>query len=360
MLRRTRQKSGLLAGVLQCAWAGLFVAGSWSDRAVADPPLLANPLRQRLAAPVRFACADTPLRRALHNLGQANRVAVFLDRRVNPSKEITLSQDRPPLWEVFRSVAAQGSAECALIGNVVYVGPKGSAEILVMAAAVRRDELRALPEGVRRRLQKPVTLSWDILATPKGLLSEWGSAVEIDPDKIQEALPHDLWAEGVLPSMLPTDALSLLLIGFDKTFRFSEDGTRVLPESLPPVEKLRRMVSPTVVAQALAPIASNERPGPARNATEKAPGADPFTNERFTLNVRDQPLSAIIEQLARRLKLEVAWADTSPSAEKRRNVRCSFSVREVDIDALLSSVFADTPYTFRRQGFFVEILEKDR
>lgn len=323
--------------------------------------LIGSPLKQKLGARVRFSCTDTPLRKALYDLGQANRVAVFLDRRVDPSTEISLVQDKPPLWEVFRSLAACGSAECGLIGNVVYVGPKGSPEVLAMAAALRRADVRRLPEPARKRLLKPLTLSWPPLATPVGLFNEWESRSGINAQQVRTALPHDLWAEGTFPTMVPTDIASLLAIGFDTTFRFSEDGTAILPEPLPPASRLRERAPRDAVDQALSPVLSEPRRELPDVPRAGQPPSDPFVRERFTLTVRSQPLAAVVEQLARRLELEVVWADDSPPAvEARRRIRCSFAVKDANLDSLLKAMLADTPYTFSRNGARVEIRSPDK
>ena len=312
----------------------------------------------QLATEVRLSCADTPLRKTLVNLGEANRVAVFVDRRVDPSREVTLAHDKAPVWVVLGALARQGGAECVFLGNLVYVAPAGRAKELAGVACLKRSEARRLPDAIRRRLLVEKTLSWDGLTTPKDLLKQWEAKTGVDTSPIQEALPHDLWVKGSFPKMAPADMLTAILFGFDLTFRVSEDGRRVLPEKLPSEETLRRRVPRSEIESALNPTAAT----PQRDSRpDRRSGTDPFARERFTLSIREKPVGAVLSHLAAQLHLEIDWGDLSPEEKTAlEQSRRSFAVKKADLDTLLKTLFEGTEYTFSREGASVVISKLGR
>ena len=321
--------------------------------ATAETPLSGAPLRRQLSEGVRFSCVDTPFRKAICDLGEANRVAVFVDRRVDPSREIALTGAKSPLWNLLGTVAQKGNAECLLLGQTVYVVPSGSSQGAARVAALRRADVKRLSESARRRLLRPVTLSWEELTTPDQLLTQWEAKTGVDTSALRKEIPHDLWPKGALPTMAPTDALSALLFGFGRTFRFSEDGKSVFPEEIPPDDVLRREVPSSEVAGALNPMMPSTGPRERQSAGHTE---DPFARERFTLAVREKPLSAVLAQLAVQLHLDIRWPDVPPAEKAARDrIRCSFSVKKAELDTLLEAMFKDTPYTFSRSGARIDV-----
>lgn len=260
---------------------------------------------------------------------------------------------KSPLWSLLGAVAQEGDAECLLLGQTVYVVPAGSSQAAARLAALRRADVKRLPESARRRLLRPVTLSWEALTTPDQLLKQWEARTGVDTSALRKEIPHDLWPKGTLPTMAPTDALSALLFGFGRTFRFSEDGKSVFPEDIPPDDVLRRKVPSSEVASVLNPMVPSTEPRGRQGAGHTE---DPFARERFTLAVREKPLSAVLAQLAAQLHLEIRWPDV-PAADKaaRDRIRCSFSVKKADLDTLLEAMFKDSPYTFSRSGVRVDV-----
>src|SRR5687768_829920 len=60
---------------------------------------------RRIAEPVSVDWSHVELRPALERLSEVHRIAVIIDRRVDPSQELTLSINETPLGDVLARVA---------------------------------------------------------------------------------------------------------------------------------------------------------------------------------------------------------------------------------------------------------------
>src|SRR6476660_551315 len=60
---------------------------------------------EQLAAPVSISWSNLPLVRALKSLSAAQRIAIVLDRRIDPERPITLTIDQEPLGEALEKIA---------------------------------------------------------------------------------------------------------------------------------------------------------------------------------------------------------------------------------------------------------------
>src|SRR5262245_37206527 len=74
---------------------------------------------QALQEKVSVTWSNIPVRRALENLCKAQKLALLLDRRVNPDQKIELHVDNVPLKEALEQIAARLKIGVTLIGPVV-------------------------------------------------------------------------------------------------------------------------------------------------------------------------------------------------------------------------------------------------
>ena len=163
------------------------------------------------------------MRRAVTLLSQEHRIALFLDRRVDPDQKVDLSVQNLPLEEVLNRIADEHGFAVTLFGSVGYLGPPEATAKLRTLAILRREEAHRFGAEIERRLVQPGPLRWDDLATPRELLAglaEQSGVTIAGMDRI----PHDLWAAADLPSMSLIDRLTLLAMQFDLTFQISSNG----------------------------------------------------------------------------------------------------------------------------------------
>jgi hypothetical protein len=156
---------------------------------------------------------EQPLRPALQKLGKQFDIAIFLDRRVDPSQTINLNIENKPLYEVLDEIAAELELELAVVGSVVYVGPPTTANAL--GCRVRDMTANKTPTAWRR--SQP--LAWPRLTEPRSGLERIFAEQSLDVTGI-ERVPHDLWDLTDLPPLPLAIQTQIVLAGFDLELTF--------------------------------------------------------------------------------------------------------------------------------------------
>lgn len=382
----------VLSGLLLLSVAGLGAAGSL---AAEFAPPDASEYARRMDRPCGVFWTDVPLRQGLNRLGEVHGIPIFLDRRVDPDQRWTLSLDAPSLRHALETLAEKLSLGVSYFEPIVYLGPPAAASRLRTLAALRRDELP--PQDRRRNLRKPP--AWPALSTPREILRELCVEAGLSPKNLEE-IPHDLWPEVRLPAMPWTDRVTLVLIGFDRTFQVDPASNTVafVPITGEPT-LMRRLPLPgglssgdilaqrwqQVVPDVRAEIAGNEmiaqgpleslerladilrvdRTAPSR-ATSSGTGApalpsgsfsstaeasDPFASRRFTVRQGQGTLGGVIRQLAAQLQMD---AQIDAQALESRGIRLdrkiTFTVNDGTVDDLWRAVLEPQGLRFHRRG----------
>ena len=91
------------------------------------------------------------MRPAIESLSRARKVAVLIDRRVDPSQKLDISLADMPLESALQAIARSRGLDVACLGSVVYVGPPAAVENLGIVAAALETSVRRLPSAARRK-----------------------------------------------------------------------------------------------------------------------------------------------------------------------------------------------------------------
>ena len=375
----------------------VMLAMGWHTPAGAqqETSWLAGPaLHRALAEETTIAWGGIPLGDALQNLARRHRVAVVLDRRVDPTRTLAL-EGTLSLRDVFLNAAriysekhaAEGvlprPAEplaVAFLGPVVYVGPAESAQSLRTVAEHRREEVRQLPAAKRTRLVRSLASQWDDAAEPRQLVADLAKEAGVTIAN-PTAIPHDLWPAASLPALPWCDRLTLILAQFDLTFAISPDGSRLQLRPLAADDRtLARTYPAGADAEAAAAAyreklpqaqvqvqgnqivirgriedheaASGKAPSPAPVASSPAPGID-----QYSLKINELPLRAVLDYLQRNLKLELQIDEAAlQAAGLSLDRRISFQVENVSLDELLDAAVGPAGLTAKRDGRKVQIV----
>jgi hypothetical protein len=319
-------------------------------------------LRLALDSPVGVTWSGSPLRPSVQRLAREFRVAMWLDRRLDPGQSIELSIANEPLDVGCQRLAAKLNAGLSRVGPVVYYGPTFTAERLATVAAMRRADIERLPAAERTRLAATRNMRWDDLAEPRTLVRSTIAEVGLEVPNLERAMPHDLWPAAELPPMVWSDRLSLLLAGFDLTFAVDLAQRRVelqpLPES-PRVEKVLAVKgnAAQVAAdwadkfpQADVRVAGGKLAIRARyedlEVMERVARGERVERARvvagpseFTLTVENQPAGAIIRHIAKQLKLTL---EVAPDAVEPLEKLVSVKAERLRLEDLLTAVLRDT------------------
>ena len=297
---------------------------------------------QQLELTAGIHLVDNPLRSALGSYARTQRVFIWLDRRIDPDREVTFEAEGASLELTLRRLAANLGGGVGLLDSVVYLGPSHVAARLATIVALRTEEVRKLPGERQKRLLDRRAMQWPELSTPRELLqrlADESQLVIVNP----EALPHDLWAAADLPPLSIPERISLVLAGFDLNFEWDSAGHRVrlvpFPQSAVLVRSYTHRGSlDTAVRElsAMFPQAQIQRVGPRFSVSgtyedhvqiERWLKGEKVTREgerRYTVTITKQPLGPVIQGLAQRLgyRLEV-----DPALESQLNQLISFRAK---------------------------------
>ncbi len=301
-----------LGGGLRCAQG----APSTQDRQ----------LQTSLQRHVSVAWQGQSLGATLKRLAVSQQIAIWLDRRVDPQQRVEMRLTDARLDDVLRTLAERSQMGIAAVEGVVYFGPAQSVDELPALMEQARETLRSAPARVRRRWLQKAASEWPKLSEPRRLLA---AMVASNGFRLLhgDQIAHDLWAARRLPPIAMIDRTVLLLIGFDLTCEITPTGDcKVLPIRRPlPISK-----SGT--------LDRAEKRRSAKGHT-KASG-----HKVFSLRLKNQPLEAVVDQLAQQMGWKVAWDDRLTEAVRRQAVSCD--VREVRKEELLESLLGPTDLQF--------------
>ncbi len=199
------------------------------------------------------------------------------------------------------------------------------------------------------------------------ILDELTRPQQIEVDDVDQ-IPHDLWPEVDLPPMMLADRLSLVLAGFDLTFRCEDGGRRIHLEPLShqilvertyrhsldaaELKRLLEQLSDSSVRVLRGRLVLRGTPEAHRrlqqllqpDAPPPEAGVDP--NTVYTLTITNQPVGAVIKTLEQRgLKFHI-----DASLLQQLYTRVSFQVQEAPLDKLLDEALKPAGLTFERKG----------
>jgi hypothetical protein len=311
------------------------------------------------------------------------REPVFIDRRVDPGLRITLQLDAVSFDDVLHSIADSQSLGTSRLGTLGYLGPSQSAEQLRTIAAVRHEEIEQMDRAHRIELERKQRLTWQRRSEPRELVVSvarqrgWRVA---HPERI----PHDLWAAGMLPELSAADQLTILLTGFDLSFKTQARDHVLEIVPLKPVTVRREYPAPSgasehaLVRQELGATTSTRFEGrklvvdarieqherlaeilAGRTVPRLSRRPRPETSQRYSLRVQEQPVGVVLRQLAERMSWTIEFDEASIQAAGRSlDTRVSFSVENADQDDLLHAVLAPADLAFRREGLRLRIVPR--
>ncbi|NMC21731.1 MAG: hypothetical protein GYA33_15075 [Thermogutta sp.] len=394
-------RSTAAASVVLAFLVGLPLWDAATSRAAEPSPSATSDYERRLERPCGVFWTEVPLRRGLIRLGEVQGVPIFLDRRVDPDQRVTLSLEAPSLRQALESLAEKLALGVSYFEPIVYLGPPAAASRLRTLAALRQDELP--PQDRRRALRKPA--AWPALRTPREILRDLCGEAGLSPENLED-IPHDLWPEVRLPAMPWTDRMTLVLIGFDRTFQIDSvrntvvfvpitaeptltwrlplpadvSGDAVLAqrwqEAVPgvraeiaggeviaegPLESLERLSellrgADRTVPNGLTPAAAAPPASPGGPPPSAAETTDPFVSRRFLVRQGQGTLGGVIRQLAMQLQMDLQIdADALASRGIRLDQKITFSVNNGTVDDLWRAVLEPQGLAFERRGRAIRI-----
>lgn len=288
--------------------------------------LTGSRFRRAMNEPLTANWRSVPLQSVLERISIDRHVAIVLDRRIDPTQQFPVEFVNDPLQQGLSKLARQFDGDSSVPGNLVYLGPADSTRKLRTLIALRSGELanhHQIPKARQQRLLQPLTVSWDDLDSPRDILGRLLQDVELKCSDLS-VVEHDLWRAGELPQVTPVAAISLILVQFDLTFQWQDDGQELELMPIPETVKIERPHQPRGQSaekaaqewQAQWPeatfrpagrdvlvVATEEeheeitagRVGRRKPAPTEAPV--PLVRQEFTLRIKDTPVRELMAEL---------------------------------------------------------------
>ncbi|MEX1040159.1 MAG: hypothetical protein WDZ51_05995 [Pirellulaceae bacterium] len=322
-------------------------------------------LTKSLSLPTDVLWEDRTLRDAVQRLAETQGVAIFLDRRIDPDQPLTLALRNKPIIEVIEAIAQELNSGVCRIGDVHYIGPVETAKRLPTVSEIQAEFARGHRAHEVQSLVRSERVEWPMLSTPRDLLRKTADRAGFSWNELENHVPHDLWRDYQLPPMRRSDALTLILAGFNLSYRVLPDtgaGLQLEPIPIPDQVRLTRNhafggnlseaatkikeLFPEVEVrvadrelmvagllehqQEIARLLRGERVR--RTVTE--PG-----QRVFSMTQQQVPLGQVIQAIARQLELRVVAGE---GLEEELARRVSFSVDKVELPALLDAIIQES------------------
>lgn len=179
----------------------------------------------------RLSSTSIPLQTQLTEFSRASGLAIHRDRRTNPRIPISLETDFVTRIQVLFEIS-QTIPETSICvhDNVILLGPADRIHrIPVLVDGAKKTMLdiskrqKNASSNVRSRSFVP---KWDQLAEPRSLIVEAAKNAGVEISNA-DAIPHDVWAAGSLPSMSFAEFAAIILNEFDLNIVADSTGMSV-------------------------------------------------------------------------------------------------------------------------------------
>jgi hypothetical protein len=307
----------LLLGLLVCrpspgAEPPRFVTGSLFSQHL-NRPLLAN--------------RDYgPLHDILEHLSDERRIAIQLDRRIDPDALVKVDVQSSFFDTGIEQLVQPVPAGVAIVAETLFIAPLEVARTLRTRIDLRERELDALLNsnlGRKFDLARRQELNWKDLTAPRELMQQLADRYHLKIENL-EAIPYDQWGSGALAHPNACEALMVLATQYNLEVDW-RSGTqlRLVPQSSHPVLTIEHAVRGRSSEEALALVrkqfpdlaveAQRERLSvtglveqqeevaillgnrSARRAAAEMTGT--LAHRRFTLRMADRPFIELVEVL---------------------------------------------------------------
>jgi hypothetical protein len=351
----------------------LFAAVLSTAAPAADPPALltGEAFQKELEGNIDIFWKDKRgLRDALAKLSETKRMAIILDRRVDPDQPIELTVSDVSLEQALRQIASRMKMGVTFFDSMVYFGPESVTYRMGTVAAIADDRAASAKKTLP-------AVNTDALATPRELLEAWAVASKVKLHH-PELVPHDLWPALRFPAQSAASRATLLLAGFDLAIEFSPDGThaRVIP--MPEQPTLTRSYAGGGNPSDRAAQITKQFP---RTEVKAESGKIVVTGSAedhdyiarllsgkkirrtevgvaqkvYTLEVTNQPLGGVAKALADKVNVPVEFDD---AVRDKLEQRISFSVKDATLEELFKAMLAKTGLDFEFIEGKVRIIAK--
>jgi hypothetical protein len=192
-------------------------------------------LNQQLQQPISAAWAAVPFRSRLISFANQQRVAIFVDRRLDPATPTSLSLRNVTVEQFLWAIAEQHDWGVCRLDDFYYLGPAETAAALPILWGDLVRETRRQTRRFKIDWNAPIEIELPEFSNPADMLSQISAEHQFNISGV--GLPHDRWAATSLPASSMDKVVALYAVGFGKWIERSANGTTLelihfpMPES---------------------------------------------------------------------------------------------------------------------------------
>ncbi|HET6423424.1 MAG TPA: hypothetical protein VFG20_07055 [Planctomycetaceae bacterium] len=352
----------------------------------ADPWITGPKAAVEWDRPLTAVFENAELRDMLRKLGPERHLAVILDRRIDPNQTVAFTVRQESLRSGLSRFAESVGAEFVLTENVAYFGPPDRARWL--RTLIVQAEREFSPDAAKRPTLVRKTIAWDDLTSPREIVDQIAEVYNIRVEN-PERIPHDLWAGATLPSVTVVEALALVLIQLDLGWTCDTKSRRITLIDWHEPELIERTYPPrgkaTVASQrddwqARWPelsitarendlvvrgrvedheqIARTLSNGTNRVGRGDAPAPTALSQRRFTLNEKNVPARAVLNELEKSGAEIVLDQDSLDAAGADLDRAVSIQVQKATIAEFLQAVLGSVNAVAEVDGLTITVRGK--
>lgn len=192
---------------------------------------------KQLNRPLMASRDYSPLRSVLDRFAEDRRIAICLDRRIDPGCLVLVDLQAAYFDVGIETLISKVPAKVVVFADTLFVTSPRTAETLRTRMALAERELEKLPKSSLQRqleLSRKVPMYWEALTSPRDLLVDFAHRFDVtiqNPDEI----PHDLWARGQLPSVDLIAGVMFVAAQFDRDLKWIDSRTiQLVPQNPDP------------------------------------------------------------------------------------------------------------------------------
>jgi len=369
---------------LGLGWIGCKPAHSFAEEPVRDATG-ADFMRQ-LNRPLLVTQDFTPLAEILDRLAEDRKVAILLDRRIDPERLVRVDVNSPFFDRGIETLVSPiPAAAVVVLADTVFVTRSETAETLRTRVALAEQKLEQLSKSSLQRqlaLSRKLEWQWKMLSAPRDVLIDFASRFEIKIEN-PEAIPYDLWRPGRIAHASLIPGVLMIATQYDRDLEWVDAETiRLVPLDPDPQIEIAHVVRGKSGEQ-IEELMRRHFPGKPIQQTRnrlklsarveeheeldillgnRAPRKTPpsvisttLANRRFTLRMMNRPFSELIAVLE---KQGIQFERNSASLEQAGidwNQKITLELENATIEKLLMEACTPLGLAFQIEGTRVEL-----
>jgi len=374
-------------------WWLLFVTGLFATTTRGAPPsrpVTGAEFTKALNRPLLVHQDYSPVKTTLNRLSADRRIAICLDRRIDPESLLPVDLQSSFFDEGVSNLVQSLPASVVVIADSLFVTTPATATSLRTRIALAEQQLENLPgmNAMRKlELTQKTPLFWDRLASPRKTLIGFAEKFRVSIEN-PEAIPHDLWDEGGMSTASFVAGASVIAAQYGLEIEWIDPtSVRLIPESPQPAIEIDHALKGSAKADAVERVESmfpnlkltvsstrlrfsgtvEEHEAVDLLLGNRAPRksiapvmATSLANRRFTLRMQSRPFSELIELLEKQGIEFDRNKELLEKSEINLDLPITLELENATIETLLREACSPVGLTYQIDGTRISLLPGPR